>query len=132
MNSNWLVVLLVASAAGALWLLVERGRELFCLSWRGGEMRLVRGRVPVSLRHDFADALTHLKAERATIWVRRDEAGARLTASGVDEFGEQRLRNILQVYPTSRLAAAPVPAHNALWRLLGVGALVWLFGHRDD
>lgn len=115
-----------------VWWLLDRSTELFCLSWRSGELRLVRGRIPPALKRDLAEALAHMKVQRATVRARKDDARARLTASGVDDFAEQRLRNIFQIYPLSQLRQAVSPTQNRLLRWLGVASLVWLFGRRDD
>lgn len=125
-------IALVVTVVLLLWLWIDRANELFCLSWRNGELRLVRGRVPPALKRDLGEALAHMKIARATVKVRRDASGARLTASGVDDFATQRLRNILQIYPMSQLRSATAPVENRLLRLLGFPALVWLFGRRDD
>ena len=122
----------IAVAAVALWILFERMNELFCLSWRAGQLRLVRGRIPPALKRDLGEALAHMKIDRCTIRAKRDERGARLVASGVDEFAEQRLRNILQIYPISQLRSATAPAENRIWRLFGFASLLWLFGRADD
>lgn len=127
-------MLLVFVALGALvvWLFVSRSNELFVLSFRDGEARLVRGAVATGLRTDLADALRHMKVQRATVRVTKTPQGARLTASGVDEFGEQRLRNILQLFPAARLRATESPTQNRLLRLFGFSALLWLLGSRDE
>lgn len=127
-------MLLVFVALGALvvWLFVSRSNELFVLSFRDGEARLVRGAVATGLRVDLADALRHMKVKRATVRVTKTPQGARLTASGVDEFGEQRLRNILQLFPAARLRATDAPTQNRLLRLFGFSALLWLLGSRDE
>jgi len=125
-------LLLVTAVAVALWVWLERSAELFCLSWRSGELRLVRGRVPPALRRDLADALTHMRVTRCTIVARRAERGARLTASGLDDFAEQRLRNIFQIYPLSQLRAARAPEHGRFVRWLGFSWLVWALNRRED
>ena len=122
----------IAVVAVALWVFFERTNELFCLSWRGGQLRLVRGCIPPALKRDLGEALAHMKIERSTVRAKRDERGARLVASGVDDFAEQRLRNILQIYPISQLRSATAPAQNRIWRLFGFASLLWLFGRADD
>jgi hypothetical protein len=124
-------VLLVVVFAVA-WLVIDRSNELFSLSWRDGELRLVRGAIPPALKRDLADALAHMKVARCTVRAKKEERGARLSASGVDDFGEQRLRNIFQIYPVATLRAAKAPEANRFLRLFGVASLLWLFGRRDD
>jgi hypothetical protein len=125
-------LLLVAAVALGLFLWFQRTRELFSLSWRTGELRLVRGSIPPMLRSDLADALKQMRVERCNLTARKEEQGARLSASGIDDFSLQRLRNIFQLYPVAQLRAATAPAHGKLLRWLGLSSLVWLLGRRDD
>lgn len=125
-----LLILAILAVVVFVWL--DRSAELFCLSWRQGELRLVRGRVPPALRRDLADALAHMRITGCTVVARRAEQGARLTARGVDEFAEQRLRNIFQIYPLSQLRAAKTPDHGRFVRWLGVSWLVWALNRRED
>lgn len=124
--------MLVVAVALVVFLWLRRGSELFSLSWRKGELRLVRGRIPPLLRSDLADALRQMKIERCDVVARKEERGARLSGSGIDDFSLQRLRNIFQLYPVAQLRAAAAPSHGRLLRLLGVSSLVWLFGRSDD
>jgi hypothetical protein len=126
------VIFVIAFIALIVWVFASRANELFVLSFRNGEVRLVRGSVATGLRNDLADALRHMKVQRATVKVKKTPQGARLTASGLDEFGEQRLRNILQLFPAARLRSNSAPTQNRLLRIFGFSALVWLFGSRDD
>lgn len=114
------------------WVIIDRGTELFVLSWRKGELRLVRGAIPAALKHDLADALSRMKVSACTVKAKREERGARLTASGIDDFSEQRLRNIFQIYPVATLRAAKKPEANRFLRFFGFASLLWLFGRRDD
>jgi Protein of unknown function (DUF3634) len=123
---------LLALATVIGWVLLGRANELFCLSWRHGELRVVRGRIPPALKHDLADALTRMKVAKATVRAHKEERGARLTASGVDDFSEQRLRNIFQMYPYALLRAAPLPKANRTLRWLGIAGLVWWLGRPDE
>lgn len=124
-----LLLLVIAGLALLFWL--HRSAELFTLSWRHGELRLVRGRIPPMLRADFAQALGQMRVERCSVTARREVHGARLSAD-LDDFSAQRLRNIFQLYPVAQLRAAPAPEHGRLLRLLGFSSLVWLLGRRDD
>jgi hypothetical protein len=125
-------LLLLALVAGILlWL--HRQSELFFLSWRNGELRLVRGRIPPMLKADLAEALSQMKVARCTVTARKEEGGARLSISGMDDFSAQRLRNIFQLYPMSQLrVAAMAPEHGRLLRWVGFSSLVWIFGRRWD
>lgn len=119
----WLALLAFALIA---WLLLSRSGELFCVSVRGGRALVVRGRIPQALLNDLADALAN-EPGAVTIRAHRDASGARLQASGVDEFTEQRLRNIFRLYPVSNLSAAPAPARRSLGQVLGIAWLAWFF-----
>lgn len=125
-------LLLVAAVALLLFLWFQRSTELFSLSWRKGELRLVRGSIPPMLRSDLAQALSQMRVERCSVTARKEEQGARLSVSGIDDFGAQRLRNIFQLYPVSQLRAATAPAHGKLLRWVGFTSLVWLLGRRDE
>ncbi|MBL8911547.1 MAG: DUF3634 family protein [Archangium sp.] len=122
---------LIAIAAGIAWLVLERSNELFVLSWRNGEMRLVRGSVPGRLRIDIGDALKSMKVKSTRVRVTRTAQGTTITASGLDDFHTQRLRNILQLFPLSQLRSSTAPTQNRLLRVFGFSSLVWLFGSRD-
>jgi hypothetical protein len=124
-----LLLLIVAGLALFFWL--QRSAELFTLSWRNGELRLVRGRIPPMLKADLAEALTQMRVARCSVTARKEEQGARLSAN-LDDFTAQRLRNIFQLYPLSQLRSAPAPSHGRLLRFLGFSSLVWLLGRRDD
>ena len=122
----------IVAVAVALLVWFQRSTELFSLSWRSGELRLVRGRVPPMLRADFAQALTQMQVERCELTARKEEHGARLSSSGMDDFSTQRLRNIFQLYPVAQLRTATAPQHNGLLRWLGPSSLIWLCGRRAD
>lgn len=125
-------LLIILALVVALFVWIQRSTELFSLSWRNGELRLVRGRVPPMLRADLAQALSQMKVERCHVTARREAQGARLSASGIDDFSAQRLRNIFQLYPVAQLRAAQAPAHGRWLRWVGLSSLVWLLGRRDD
>lgn len=137
-----MIYALIAVAALIAWLVLERSNELFVLSWRGGsvdgrepgsngEMRLVRGSVPGRLRIDLADALKSMKVKSTKLRVTKTPQGATITASGLDDFHVQRLRNILRLFPLSQLRSSTAPTQNRLLRVFGFSSLVWLFGSRD-
>jgi len=126
------VPLLLLTVVGlGLFFWLQRSAELFTLSWRSGELRLVRGRIPPMLKADFAQALTQMRVERCSVTARKEAQGARLSAD-LDDFTAQRLRNIFQLYPLSQLRSAQAPSHGRLLRLLGFSSLVWLLGRRED
>lgn len=120
----------VLAVVAVAWFLGTRANELFCLSVRDGQVLVVRGRVPAGLLGDLKDALK--STQRATVRAHRTPQGAQLGASGVDEFLEQRLRNIFLLYPQSRLAAAePISGRN-LGQFLGIAWLAWLLVGRRE
>ena len=126
-------LLLLALIVVGLFFWLHRQSELFARSWRSGELRLVRGRIPPMLKSDFAEALTQMKGTRCSITASKTERGARISVGGLDDFSAQRLRNIFQLYPMSQLRAASMaPEHGRLLRWVGVSSLVWLFGRRWD
>ena len=120
----WLWILLGVGAVSAFWWLSRAG-ELFFLSVRDGSVLLVRGRIPPSLLNDFGDAVRHVR--RGSIRGVRQMNGGQVFAGGdIDEFVEQRLRNILRTFPVSRLRSAPGPANPTLGQVLGIAWLAWL------
>jgi hypothetical protein len=126
---TWAVV-----AAGVLLfvLVASRAGEQFCLSFRGGKLLLVRGRVPQGLMNDFADTLRRANVRRATLKAHRTSDGLRLTASGVSDWDLQRLRNQLGHHGWSKLAAARKPEHRSLGQWLGFAWLAWLLARPTD
>lgn len=123
-------LLAVAAVAALIWFIGTRLNELFCLSVRQGQVLVVRGRVPAGLLNDLKDAMKSVP--RATVRAHKTPEGARLSCSGVDDFLEQRLRNIFNLYPQSRLAAAEPLNRRNVGQLLGVAWLAWLFTSRGE
>lgn len=86
------------------WWLLARSRELFRISIQNGKQTLVRGYAPVGLLNDFGAALRGVKY--GTIKAFQSSGSARLSISGdIDLEAQQRLRNILGLYPVARLRA---------------------------
>ncbi len=121
-----MLVALVLAAAAVLLYLAWRANELFCISVRDGKVLVVRGRIPQGLLSGFAEAVARPPLRRATIRAQRGPNGARLTVSGIDEFLEQRLRNIFHLYPPANLTAAPLLQRRNVGQFLGVVWLAWL------
>lgn len=127
-----LLALLLIVSVGA-FMVLERNKELFVLSFRGGQMRLVRGAVPARLRQELTVVLRELQVNEATLRVTTRVHSARLTAEGVDERALLALRNVLQGHSVqSLLDVREAPSKNRLLRVFGVSELVWLFGTADD
>ena len=96
-------ILFLCGLVTFVWLLA-RSRELFRISVRNGKVTLARGYAPVGLMSDFGSVLRRVR--RGTIRAYRAGDGARLTFSGdIDADAEQRLRNLLSLYPVARLRA---------------------------
>ncbi len=110
----------------AFVVVVSRANELFLLSVREGEVLLVRGRIPVSLRQDIADVVKRAGVQRASLRAVRSQRSSRLVVHGVDEGTAQRLRNVFGVHPIQRLRAAPLPDRRNLGQVLGFVWLAWL------
>jgi hypothetical protein len=123
-------LLLIAVIAFALYTWFSRTSELFCLSVREGRVLLVRGRIPGGLLSDIRDVVTKPTVSRATIRAVKQEHGARLAMSGIDEGRQQRLRNIFRLYPISNLRAAPPIAKPTLGQVLGIAWLAWILDRR--
>lgn len=95
--------------------------ELFCLSVRDGRVLLVRGLISPGLLGDFRTVLAFPPVARATIRAYRDQAGARLSISGLRNKGrEQRLRNNSNIYSKSKLRSAPRAEHRNLGQIMGL------------
>jgi hypothetical protein len=115
-----MVYLIAGIAIAGLWWWSIRQRELFFLSIRDGRVLVVRGRIPQPLLNDFHDVVRRAAVHRGWIRVLRDEGGAALGTSGLDEGSEQRMRNILRVYPVSNLRVAPAERERTLGQILGI------------
>ncbi len=99
------IILVLLAVGGYIWL--SRSRELFCIKVHQGKISIVRGRIPTSLLSDFKDALASV--QRGTVRATRSPHGARLLYRGdINSSLQQRLRNILSLYPISRLTATPI------------------------
>jgi hypothetical protein len=109
------------------FLALRREGELFCVSVREGRVLVVRGRIPQGLLNDFADVVKQAKTARGTLRGLREVDRARLAVSGLDDLSEQRLRNIFQLYPLSKLSAVPPRTRRTVGQLLGIAWLAWLF-----
>jgi hypothetical protein len=114
------------------WWLHDRRSELFYISIRNGRVLVVRGRVPTPLLQDLAETVKHPVVSSGKIRVFRGVHGAELSVSGDIEDGpEQRMRNALQLYPTSKLRhALPVP-RPTFGQMIGIAWLAWMFDRRD-
>lgn len=126
----WLPILAVLVLVG-VWA-YTRSRTLFVLSVRDGRILVVRGRIPGRLLQEFRDVVSRPPVRSATIKAWASEDGGHLTASGVDEGTEQRLRNVFRLFPISQLRNAPRIAQPTIGQILGVAWLAWLFERSVD
>ncbi len=118
-----LLVLLVIIVFGVV---ISRANELFFLSIREGEVLLVRGRIPIGVRHDLEDVLQRADVRDASLRAVRSSGHSRLLVTGVDEGVAQRLRNAFGVHPVQKLRAAPIATDRNLGQVLGIMWLAWM------
>ena len=122
----YLLLLVVIAVLVGLFVVVPRMNELFLVSVRGGQVLVVRGRVPPSLLHDIEDVVQRAGVERASLRGEKTPDGARLRAAGVDEGVAQRLRNAFQLQPMAQLSRAPLLEDRNMGQVLGFVWLAWL------
>ncbi|MBX5480871.1 MAG: DUF3634 family protein [Myxococcaceae bacterium] len=128
-----LPVIVVLGAILIISWLVSRAGELFFVSICDGRVLVVRGRIPQGLLNDFADVVRKPPVRRGSIRAVKTIQGGQLIARGVDEFREQRLRNIFRLYPLSNLRAQPPgPDRRTLGQLLGIAWLAWLLDRSGE
>jgi hypothetical protein len=124
---------LVVVAGLVIWLWLERKRELFLVSVRNGKVLLVRGRLPGTLMADIkAIVASQPEVRWGSVKAYRDSHRARIATNGIDEFREQRLRNIFAVYPMSNLVGAPPLNERTVGQVLGIAWLAWLLDRSLD
>lgn len=121
-------LLLAGAAAAVFWFLSSR--TLFTLSIRGGEVLVVKGRVPVRFLQDVREVVRDEQLVRGSVSAVARETGAGLTFRGIPEGPQQRLRNAFRMYPVADLRHAPPIDKPTLGQLLGVAWLAWLLQRR--
>ncbi|MFO0672513.1 MAG: DUF3634 family protein [Polyangiaceae bacterium] len=122
-----IVLAVVFVVALLLW---SRAHEVCAISVRDGALLVVRGRAPQVLVNDIAEVMRRAGAKRSMVRIVKEGGGARITASGVDEATQQRLRNVLGAHPYRLLASAPPPVGRNLGQILGIAWLAWFFSDR--
>jgi hypothetical protein len=105
MEHTWFAFGALAAAIAALMHFAFRSREFFVLSVQNGVTKVARGRAPAELLQGLADVFARANVQRASVKVVRAEHGARIVASGLDDFTLQRARNVLGTFPSHRLKA---------------------------
>jgi len=107
-----------------------RANEMFVMSVRDGRTLVMRGGLPLSLRHEIDDVVARARVPRATLRVVRSGGAARLIADGVDPNVAQRLRNVLGTIPDHKLRAGHVMPRRNLGQVLGSAWLAWHIADR--
>lgn len=120
-----MLALVVLAVGFAVFFWLQRQRDIVVVSVRDGRVHRVRGSAPGTLLSDFEAAVRGVRS--GTIRVRKEEHAARLSTSGIDEFTEQRLRNILRLYPLSSLRASTEAERSVLRHTFGFAWIAWLF-----
>lgn len=121
-------LLLIIIAVLAFWW-IDRSRELFKLSLRGGKLVRVRGSISRPLLANLQDVVG--SARTGSIRAIRTPHGATLVvSSGFASDAEQRLRNVFELQPTSQLSARPVDTRKAASDVFTLAWLLKLFGRR--
>lgn len=113
-----------------LWWAVS-GRAIFKISIRGGELLVVKGRVPVRFMQDVRAVVEDERLQRGSITAVAREHGASLDFWGIPEGPQQRLRNAFRMYPVAELRHAPPISRPTLGQLLGITWLAWLLRQAD-
>jgi hypothetical protein len=120
-----LLPVLFLCGLGVFWWLLARSRELFRISIRDGKQTVARGYAPVGLLNDFGSAVRRVK--HGTIKAYKSEGGARLSFGGdIDRDAQQRLRNMLSLYPVARLRSPHIDKRQAVSDAFNVAWLLSL------
>ncbi|MER2561303.1 MAG: DUF3634 family protein [Myxococcaceae bacterium] len=121
------LVVIAVGLALVLWL--RRGRRAFVVRVVNGELRVVRGWLPGPMLADYRSALRGLSG---SVEGHFEEGGLRVTVSGgIDEFVEQRLRNIARLYPLASFRASR-SAERQVLRGTAAVALMTAVARRDE
>lgn len=106
----WSMLLLLAAAGAAFWLIVRRATELFCVRIERGRPHHVRGRLPPALFSDIADVVRSPSIDAVELRVVSQGGEPRLLVSGeLDEERIQRLRNVLGRFRTAQIRSGRRP-----------------------
>mgnify|MGYP001608074382 CR=1 FL=1 len=122
----YLLLLVVITVALFLLVVVPRLNELFLISIRGGELLVVRGRVPAGLLRDIGEIVRRDGVGRGSIRALKTPDGVGLVTSGLGEGTAQRLRNAFHLYPMSKLRSAPLLEERNLGQIVGIVWLAWM------
>lgn len=126
----WLLIAIVGAVAIFGWHSLHE--DLFCLAVRGDRLLVVRGRVPARFVSDARDVLARVRVGSATIRALPTGSGGRLVFSGdLDDFTQQRLRNVFGLIPAVQLRSAPPIQRPTVGQVIGVAWLAWWFDRGD-
>jgi hypothetical protein len=113
----------------ALWWFT-RTRLLFRVSIRDGRALLVSGRISPGLLSEIGELVRRPHIARGSIGARAGESSVELSFRGLGEGQQQRMRNLLALYPVAQLRNAPLIARPSLGQLSSIAWLAWLFDRR--
>lgn len=119
-DAMWTLAILVVGIAVVLWL--RRSRRAFAVRVTKGDVRVVGGWLPGPMLADYRSALRGVSS--GSVEGHFEEGGLRVVASGgVDEFTEQRLRNIARLYPLAAFRASTRAERRALKATAGLAVM---------
>ena len=122
------IVILVVGLGLVFWLRSQR--RAFVVAVKNGEVSVRKGFMPGAMLSDFRSALS--KVSSGSVEGHFEEGGLRVSSAGeIDEFTEQRLRNIARLYPISSFRASRAPEQKAL-KATGILALFSFLRSRDE
>lgn len=85
-----------------------RANELFMVRIRGGEVRVVRGRIPQKLLNDFAEIVRDPPIEAGSLRGVSEDRRVRIYPTGeLTEGQKQRIRNVVATWPVAKIRQAP-------------------------
>ena len=96
MGAAIFLLLLAVGALVGLGLIVRRTRAHTAIRLEGGRARLVRGKLPPGLLSALSDVARSTGA-RGRVGLRGQLDSLRITTSGLDEFVDQRVRNVVML-----------------------------------
>lgn len=119
-DAMWTLAIIVVGLAVVFWL--RRSRRAFALRVTNGAVTVVGGWLPGPMLADYRSALRTVSS--GSVEGHFEEGGLRVTASGgIDEFVEQRLRNIARLYPLATFRASTRAERRALKATAGLAVM---------
>jgi hypothetical protein len=103
-----IIPLLLLLAAIPLVIALLRANELFLVHYRGGRIRVARGRIPQALLNDLADVLRSTPTELVALKGVVEDQRVRVYAEGeLTEAQRQQIRNVISGWPVAKIRNAP-------------------------